>query len=66
MTQLDLEELSDYALELVPAARRREIDALVASSPELQRELRAPRCSPRSTPASASHPSWMTWCATSI
>jgi hypothetical protein len=43
MTQLDLEELSDYALDLVPAARRREIDALVAGSPELQRELRALR-----------------------
>jgi quercetin dioxygenase-like cupin family protein len=41
MTQLAPDELTEYALELLPAARRREIDVLVAASPELQRELRA-------------------------
>ncbi len=41
--KLTLEDLHDYVLELLPASERRRIDALVASSPDLQAELRAAR-----------------------
>jgi anti-sigma factor ChrR (cupin superfamily) len=43
VTQPDLEELSDYVLDLLPAARRREIAEQVSASPELRRELHALR-----------------------
>jgi hypothetical protein len=41
--KLTLEDLHDYVLELVTPSERRRIDALVASSPELQAEVRAAR-----------------------